>query len=212
MFRSWPALIAEADALRDARALAMLRQYALEIRRPERMRIRTGVQLDAIGVAFGGAGNRRRIGVGEETHADAAIMQPMRHLVQKFVMREEIPSVIGGQGVGRIGHQRRLRGFHLAYEGEKIVVGITLDVEFGLVLGAQHRIEVAHILVGDVARVGTRMHRDAVASGVEAGARRLQNVGKIFAARVAQQRDLVDVDAEPNHRRHDSGNAVRPRV
>ncbi len=80
------------------------------------MRVRPGVQLDAIGVAIRRARNRRGIRIGKETHAYPILMQAMRDLMQKFVMREKIPTLVGGQRVRRIGHQRRLRRFHLAHE------------------------------------------------------------------------------------------------
>ena len=101
-------------------------------------------------------------------------MQSMRDLVQKFVMCEEIPAMVGRERVRRIGHQRGLRGFHFAYEIEEIRRRITLDVELGPILGAQHRIQFAHVLVRDVAGIGARMNGDAVASGVEARTRGLQ--------------------------------------
>ena len=53
---------------------------------------------------------------------------------------------------------------------------------------------------GDVARVGARMDGDARRAGVDADADRVDDRRQRPAARVAQRRDLVDVDAETHGR------------
>ena len=71
-----------------------LREDTLEVGSLEPMRIWSRVQLDTIRVAVLCTGNRRGVGVGEETHSNVAVMKPMRDFVQKFMVREKIPTLV----------------------------------------------------------------------------------------------------------------------
>src|SRR5690606_14287390 len=75
---------------------------------------------------------------------------------------------------------------------------VALEIEFDAVL-ARDRRQCQHVVMADVARVRTRMHGDAVRAGIEAGPRGADHVGIAATTRVAQHRDLVEVDAEPGH-------------
>src|SRR5579862_6498395 len=48
-------------------------------------------------------------------------------------------------------------------------------------------------------RVGPRMHRYPVTPGRDTRTRRLDHVRNIPSARIPERRNLVDVNAEPNH-------------
>ena len=118
----------------------------------------------------------------------------------------EIEAVVGGQLAVAVGHERRLRRPHLlAQRQEARIAGarrrerIAFEVELDAA-GAGERRQRVDVVGADVARIGTRVHGDAVRAGVEAGLRGPHHVGLAAAAGIAQHRDLVDVDAEDGHR------------
>ena len=71
-----------------------------------------------------------------------------------------------------------------------------LDIE----LNGEHLREIEHIAPRDMPRIRPWMHRNAVASGVDSGLRRFEYVGNLPPARIAKNRDLIDVDAQIDHR------------
>lgn len=71
----------------------------------------------------------------------------------------------------------------------KLGMGVALDVE----LGRKHPLERPHVVVADVARIGTRVHRDAVGSEALDVLRRAHDVGHVAAARIADDGNLIDV-------------------
>ena len=64
-----------------------------------------------------------------------------------------------------------------------------------------------HVASPDVALVGARMHGDAVRAGADHQARGLEHARIAHVALIAQQRHLVEVDAELDRHRlhHDRG-------
>ena len=77
-------------------------------------------------------------------------------------------------------------------------------------VGAQHRGQGVHVAGPDVALIGARVHGDAPGAGGDGVARRPEDVRPGALARVAEQRDLVDVDGEHGHG-SGSGAATRRR-
>src|SRR5699024_9578804 len=74
---------------------------------------------------------------------------------------------------------------------------VAFDVVFHPVAGQAG--QGAHVLGPDVALVRARMHGDAAATGIHAHAGRGAYIGLVLAAGVAQQGDLVEIDAEKGH-------------
>ena len=91
-----------------------------------------------------------------------------------------------------VGHQGHLRGAVLEDEGDELRDGVALDVE----LRGQQRLQVAHVLIADMALVGTGMHGDALGSETLAVLRHTQHVGVVAATCVADGGDFIDVYAE----------------
>ena len=58
-------------------------------------------------------------------------------------------------------------------------------------------LETAHVVVVDVPAVLPQMRGDAVGAGFDREQRRAHGIGDRAAARVADGRDMIDVDAEP---------------
>lgn len=123
-------------------------------------------------------------------------METARHIGQKVAMGHGVPSGVRRQGIGSIGNERHLRRDHLTDQGDEIGDRISLDVE----LRAEYPLEVPHIVVADVPSVGTRMHRNAVGAEALDVRGRADHVGKIAAARVAHDGNLIDVYTQLCHK------------
>ena len=129
-------------------------------------------------------------------NADAPLVEPGRHLREEIAVGNGIPAGIGREGVGRVGHQRDLRGNDLQHQIDERRHGVALDVEFG----CKHPFQGTHVVVADVPRIGPRMDRDAVgaeALDVESGP---HDVGTVAAARIADDGNLVDIDTQLCHK------------
>jgi hypothetical protein len=59
------------------------------------------------------------------------------------------------------------------------------------------RLEAAHVVIEDVSTVLPQMRRDAVGASFDRQQRRANGIGDRAAARVADGRDMIDVDAKP---------------
>ena len=87
---------------------------------------------------------------------------------------------------------------HLRHQVDEARNGIALDVE----LRREHTFQIAHVVVTDMARIGTRMHRDAVGSETLDVQGCANHVGQVAAARIAHHGDLIDVNAQLCHKIH----------
>ena len=110
-------------------------------------------------------------------------------------MRDRIPAGIRRDGIRGIGDERHLRGTHLLHQRDKAVDRIAFDIE----LGGEHPFERPHVVVADVAGVGTRMHRNAVGTEAFDVERRTHHVGPVAAARIAHYGNLIDVHTQLCH-------------
>ena len=138
----------------------------------------------------------RGVRLEEKTRADAGVAELGEQVAEPICRAgRQVPSSVRGENTGRVGDERHLGRTDAQHEVDKFRARVAFDVE----LDREHRGEIEDVLEGDVTRVGTRMDRDAVASGGDAGARRCDHVGDIAAARIAERRDFVEVDAETNH-------------
>ena len=71
------------------------------------------------------------------------------------------PTGIRRNGVMGVGHEGHLRRHHLQHQIDEARNRIALDIEFG----GEDPFQVPHVVVADVAGVGTRMDRDAFRAG-----------------------------------------------
>ena len=83
-----------------------------------------------------------------------------------------------------------------AGDADHLVGGRHLEVE----LDVRELAQAAHVLVLDVAPVLAQVHGDAVGAAQVRLDRRPDRVGLVGAPRLAHGRDVVDVDAELDHR------------
>ena len=169
-----------------------------------------GVELDAVRPALLRARDLLLDRVHEQAHACPPALVAGDHLRHPRGFRGlgKVPAVVRRELRVAVGHQRRLvrtGGLDEVVEPRITVVprpggGIALDVVLDArVVGGQHPRERMHVVRPDVALVGTRMHGDALRPGGDDGARRVEDAGAASLARVAQPRDLVEVDGEGGH-------------
>src|SRR5690606_22740273 len=127
----------------------------------------------------------------------------------------EIEAVVGSELSVGVGYQRGLRRAGLAAQLDQ--AGITrargrervaLDVELDSALAGQPG-ELQHVGGPDVPPVRPGVHGNALGSGIEARRGGTIYVRIVAAARIAEHRDLVDVDAQRSHGGTGSG---RPSV
>ena len=154
-----------------------------------------GVQLDAVCPCGSGGLDLGLVGFDEQRRADAACAEGRQDVLEHVEVVCHRPTGIAGQDVRRVGNQGHLLGSHLADEIHKVLAGISLNVEFGV----NHGPQVAHIGIGDVAGVGTRMNRDALSAESLNAFGRFDDIRFRAAPGVAQGGDFVYVDAEPCH-------------
>ena len=144
------------------------------------------------------------VGIGIDKQDDAAAERLQRGdgvLDDRVVAVVELPALLRGEGAGRVGHQRALLRAHLAHDLEQPLVGIALDVQLATRPPRPHQLgQRRHVAAADMALVGTRMHGQPVGAGIVRDAREAQHIGHPGMPRVAQQRDLVEVDAQSGHR------------
>ena len=113
-------------------------------------------------------------------------------------MGRNIPAMVRGRGLGGIGNQGCLVGPNDVDQFEKIGDRIALDVELDgvVVLRRQHGRQFGHVATPDVALVGARVDRNAVGARVDHRPRRIEDAGPSGIALIAQQGDLVEIDAQ----------------
>ena len=150
-----------------------------------------------------------RLRVHEEAGADPQCLELRYQWRNSVAVPVQVETVVGGELVVSVRHQRCLCGADLAHQRHKAGViadtravalarpghRVALDVEFH----AEHGSQVVAILHPDMSLVGTRVHRDAIGPGVDTELRVQRYVGVAGIARVANQRNFVQVDAECSH-------------
>ena len=109
--------------------------------------------------------------------------------------------MVAGELARRVGHEGGLLRAMRAHERHQVVERVALDVELGLRPARQQRSELDHVVAADVARIGARVHGDALRPGLQAQRGGAHDARDAEVARVAQQRDLVDVDRQRAARR-----------
>ena len=106
--------------------------------------------------------------------------------------------MIRGALVGRVGHERDLVRAHLADKRDELRRRVAFDVVFDprRQLVPDQRGELDDVSAPDMALIGARVHRDAMGAGMDDQARRIEHARIADVALIAQQRYLVEVDAE----------------
>ena len=102
--------------------------------------------------------------------------------------------MVAGELVFAVGHEGHLMRPQVAHEAHQVVERVSLDVVLGLRPVLQQRGDLVHVVGTDVALVGPRMHGDARRPGLQAQRSGPGHAGYAQVARVAHQRDLVEVD------------------
>ena len=175
-----------------------------------------GVQLDAVGAQIGRGVDRRRVGVHEQAHAASQVPKLGHQRRQSGGVAAQVPAVVARPLVLGVGHERGLGRSHAPQElhesGKAVAVGrlralerVALDVQLRALVH-QHRQRFGVCGAG-VAPVGAGVERGTDGAGVDRDARQTQRVRARAAARVPHEGGLVEVDAEPGHRRVRKGGA-----
>ena len=116
-------------------------------------------------------------------------MQLVHNGLQVAQVVAYVPSVIRRELRRRVGHKCDLRRADVEHHREKLVGGVTFDIEFGF----DERLELINVLLTDVSFVGSGVHRDAVGSEPLAVKRCLDNVRIIASAGITQGGYLIDI-------------------
>ena len=126
--------------------------------------------------------------------------KPCSHRPQPVAVPVQIPAVIRGERRGIVRHQRALlRPYGLGQFQQRRLKGITFDIEFGIRPLFEQLREFVHIGGTNVPRIGPRMNGDTVRTRAQGNIRCADNTRNAEGTRVAQQCNLVDVDAEFGH-------------
>ena len=105
---------------------------------------------------------------------------------------QDVEPALGGALLALLRHQRHHVRLDLARDAHHLVGGGHLEVEH-----AAHRLaQQAHVAILDVAAIFAQVHGDAVGAGELDERRRPHRIGIGGAARLAQRRDVIDVDVQ----------------
>ena len=113
-----------------------------------------------------------------------------------LLLRRDVEAALGGDLVPPLGHQHRHLRLDAAGDVDHLVGRRHLEVE----LDVRQLAQPAHVLVLDVAPVLAQVHGDAVGAAEVRLDRRPHRIGLVGAPRLAHRGDVVDVDAELDHR------------
>ena len=163
------------------------------------------VELDAIAADSCGPLHRGGIRIDEDADADAGRRQGAGEFAHLPDVRLRIPTSLAGHLAGPDRHERELVGPDFVGQGEQVRPWITLDIELDIELDpgtarAQLLADLPHVVERDVPGVGAWMNGDPRRSGGDGDPCRVDDARHVPATRVAQRRDLVDVDAQPGPR------------
>ena len=163
-----------------------------------------GVQLDGVGARLGGGFDLGRHGIDEEGDlACAGVVEPVGGARQALGGGAHVQSALGGHFFAAFGDEGRQIGAHVAADGENLCVGRAFQIKL-----AAHRLrKQAHVALGDVAAVFAQVHHHPVGTSGLGAEGRLDGVGPLGAARVAQRGHVVDVDKQVGWH---SGRSERP--
>ena len=121
-------------------------------------------------------------------------------VLSRCLLRGDVEPALGRDLLAPLGHQHRHLRLERAGDADHLVGRRHFEVELDL----RQRAQPAHVLVLDVPAVFAQVHGDAVGAAQVRFDRRPDRVGLVGAPRLAQRRDVVDVDAELDHDRRSS--------
>ncbi len=156
------------------------------------MGVRTGVQLDRVGAQFGGGVNGIRIGIDEQTAANARRAQSRDGLGQHRDVLADGESSLRRHFFAALGDEGDLDGAQSLGQRQHFRRGCALEVQGG----DQRFGEPDQVGVLDVAPVFTQMGGDAIRARLFAQLGRGDRVGGEAAPRLPDGGDVIDVDEQ----------------
>ena len=111
---------------------------------------------------------------------------------QHVVLAGDVETAFGGAFLAPLGHEAGRVRAGLDGDGDHLRGRRHFEIERLGDLGLEAR----DVVVADVAAVFAQMRRDAVGAGLDRDLRGAYGIGMAAAARVADGRDVVDIDAE----------------
>ena len=154
-----------------------------------------GVELDAVGAHGFSPFHHPLVGINEDGHPDAVGFEGVDQPAQVVGVADGIPTGTRRDGVGRVGHERDLGGFHAAHQINEPVVGVAFDVEFR----RDHLVQIQHVLVANVPLVGPGMDGDTLSAKAFAVQRHLYQVWVVATPRISDRGNLIDIDRQASH-------------
>ena len=172
----------------------------------ERGGISAGVDFHAVRVRLTNPEHHCRIWVDEQNDpAPQSLDRGDRRVGQAGLRVVEVPPLLGCERVRGVGNQGALLRPDVAQDRQQPLLWVAFDIEFlRRPIVPHQRRDRCHIGAADVALIGARMHGQPLGAGLQRDAGEMGDVGHAGAARVAQQGELVEVDAETGHARQDS--------
>ena len=151
-----------------------------------------GVDLDHRRADFRRGLDLLRIRGDEQRDADAGGLQFGDDRHEMIVLAHHVEAALGGHLLAPLRHDAgRVRP-----RLERDVDHLARRRHFEIQRLGELRLQPRDVVVADVAAVLAQMRRDAVGAGLDGQQRRLHGIGMPAAARVADGRDVIDVDAE----------------
>ena len=132
------------------------------------------------------------IGGDEQRHADARRLQLGDDRHEVIVLAHHVEPAFGRHFLPPLRHDAGGVRARLERDVDHLARRRHLEIQR---LG-ELRLQARNIVVADVAAVLAQMRRDAVGAGLDREQRGLHGIGMPPAARIADGRDVIDVDAE----------------
>ncbi len=167
-------------------------EFALLAGRVVRLGVGAGMQLDHRRAGLVRGADLLGIGIDEQRHAHARLGELPAGGTHALEMAGHVEAALGGQFLALLGHEAGVVRPDLAGDVEHLGRHRAFEVHARL----EQRAQRAHVGVDDVAAILAQVQRDRVGAGLLGGQRGADRIGIGGAARVAQRRDVVDVDAE----------------
>src|SRR5262245_1093297 len=166
----------------------------------ERAREGLGIELDAISPDVLRPSDRRLVGFHEQADPDAQRAHLPDHRGDRLMWCVRRPAGLARDLARLDRNNRALRGPQLANECQEIGPRVPFDIELGpAVKFVQQCRDVMNVTLGDVPGVGPGMHCHPWCSRFNTDAGRVEHRRQMAPARIAERRDLIDVDGKLDH-------------
>lgn len=154
------------------------------------------IEFHTIGSASRSTLHHRRYGIDKNRRPDTERLETGTNLRQECPVGHRVPAGIRRDGIRRIRHKRHLCRPNLLHQSNETIDRVAFDIE----LRCKHLVKRPDIVIANVTPVGTRMNRDPIGSEPFDIKRRPYHIGKVPAARITQNGDLVDVHTQLCHK------------